>query len=70
MLSIIVNCFIPNEAAGVRLRPFTDTTEGATVTYSCSDGSWPLTNQISQCSQVGSDGVGIPDPTLNCLSKL
>ena len=52
MLSIIVNCFIPNEATGVRLRPFTDTTEGATVTYSCSDGSWPQINQKSQCSQV------------------
>ena len=70
MLSIIVNCFIPNVAAGVRLWPFTDTTEGATITYGCSDGYWPQTNQTSQCTQVGSDGVWMPDPALNCSSKL
>ena len=70
MLSIVVNCFIPNVAAGMRLWPFTDTTEGATITYSCSDGYWPQTNQTSLCTQVGSDGVWMPDPALNCSSKL
>ena len=70
MLSIIVNCSILNVAAGVRLRPFTNTTEGATITYSCSDGYLPQTNQTSQCTQVGSDGVWVPDPALNCLSKV
>ena len=66
--SIIVNCSIPNVAAGVRLWPFTNTTKGATVTYSCSDGYWPQTNQITQCTQVGSVGVWMPDPAQSCLS--
>ena len=70
MLSIIVNCFIPNVAAGVSLWPFTNTTEGATITYSCSDGYWPQTNQTSLCTQVGSDGVWMPNPALSCLSKV
>ena len=70
MLSIIVNCFIPNMAAGVRLWPFTDTTGGATITYSCSDGYWPQTNQTSQCSQVGSSGYWIPYPAPICSSML
>ena len=70
MLLIIVNCSIPNMVAGVRLWPFTDTTEGATITYSCSDGFCPQTNQISMCTQAGSDGVWVPDLELNCLSKV
>ena len=70
MLSIIVNCFIPNVAVGVRLWPFTDTTEGATNTNNCSDGYWQKNNQTSQCTQVGSDRVWMTDPALNCCSKL
>ena len=70
MLSIIVNCFIPNVAAGVRLWPFTDTTEGATITYGCSDGYLPQTNQTSQCAQVGSSGHWIPYPAPSCSSML
>ena len=57
-------------AAGVRVWPFTDTTGGATITYSCSDGYWPQINQTSQCTQVGSIGHWIPYPAPTCSSML
>ena len=65
-----MNCFIPNVAAGVRLWPFTDTTEGAIISYNCFDGYWPKTNGTSQCTQAGSDGVWLPNPALICPSRL
>ena len=70
MLLIIVNCSIPNVVAGVRLWPFTNTTEEATITYSCSEWYWPQTNQTSLCTQVVSDGVWMPYLELKCLSKV
>ena len=57
-------------AADVRLWPFTDTTEGATITYSCSDGYWPQTNQTSQCTVVGTSGYWIPYPAPSCSGVL
>ena len=57
-------------AAGVRLWPFTDTTEGAIISYNCFDGYWPKTYQRSQCAQTGSDGVWLPNPALSCSSRL
>ena len=70
LYSIIVNCFIPNVSAGVRLWPITDTIEGATITYACSDGHWLQTSQTSQWTQVGSYEVRIHDAALNCSSML
>ena len=58
-LLIIVNCFDPTAVAGVIFSPFSDTTEGANISFNCVSGLEPQREDVSVCS---SNGLWVPDP--------
>ena len=55
----IVNCSDPSPVAGVIFSPFSDTTEGANISYNCGSGLEPQREDVSVCS---SNGLWVPDP--------
>ncbi len=56
----VVNCSDPSPVAGVTFSPFSDTTEGANISFNCVPGLEPQREDISQCF---SNGSWVPDPT-------
>ena len=54
----IVNCSDPSPVAGVTFRPFSDTTEGANISFNCGPGLEPQREDVSVCS----NGSWVPDP--------
>ncbi len=58
-LCILVNCSNTSPAAGVTFRPFSDTTEGANISFNCEPGLEPQREDVSVCS---SNGSWVPDP--------
>ncbi len=55
---LIVNCSDPSPVFGVTFRPFSDTTEGANISFNCEPGLGGR-EDVSVCS---SDGSWVPDP--------
>ncbi len=56
---IVVNCSDPSPVAGGTLSPFSDTTEGANISFNCVPGLEPQRDDVSVCS---SNGSWVPDP--------
>ncbi len=54
-----MNCFDPSPVAGVTFSPFSDTTEGATISLNCEPGLEPQMEDVSVCC---SNGLWAPDP--------
>ena len=53
---IIVNCSDPSPVAGVTFSPFSDTTEGANISFNCEPGLELQREDVSVCSS------GVPNP--------
>ncbi len=51
---ITVNCFDPVPVAGVIFKPFSNTTEGANISFNCEPGLEPQREDLSVCSSNGS----------------
>ncbi len=54
-----MNCSDPSPVAGVTLSPFSDTTEGANISFNCESGLEPQSEDVSVCS---SNSSWVPDP--------
>ncbi len=54
-----MNCFDPSPVAEVAFSPFSDTTEGANISFNCEPGLVPQREDESVCS---SNGAWVPDP--------
>ncbi len=54
-----MNCSDPSPVAGVTFSPFSDTTEGANISFNCEPGLDPQREDVSVCS---SNGSWVPDP--------
>ena len=54
-----MNCFDPSPVSGVIFSPFSDTTEGANISFNCELGLEPQREGVSVCS---SSGIWVPDP--------
>ncbi len=54
-----MNCSGPSPVAGVTLSPFSDTTEGANISFNCELGLEPQRDDVSVCS---SNGSWVPNP--------
>ncbi len=59
LLIIIVNCSDPSPVVGVTFNPFSDTTEGATISFNCEPGLVAERDDVSVCS---SNGSWVPNP--------
>ncbi len=55
----VVNCSDPSPAAGVTFSPFSDTIEGANISFNCEPGLEPQRDDMSVCS---SNGSWVPNP--------
>ncbi len=49
-----MNCSDPSPVAGVTLSPFSDTTEGANISFNCEPGLESQREDVSVCSNNGS----------------
>ncbi len=54
-----MNCSDPSPVAGVTFSPFSDTTEGANISFNCEPGLERQREDVSVCS---SNGSWVPDP--------
>ncbi len=54
-----MNCSDPSPVAGVTFSPFSDTTEGANISFNCEPGLEPQMDDVSVCS---SNSSWVPDP--------
>ncbi len=54
-----MNCSDPSPVAGVTFSPFSDTTEGANISFNCEPGLEPQSEEVSVCS---SNSSWVPDP--------
>ncbi len=54
-----MNCSDPSPVAGVTFSPFSDTTEGANISFNCGPGLELQREDVSVCS---SNGSWVPDP--------
>ncbi len=54
-----MNCSDPSPADGVIVSPFSDTTEGANISFNCGPGLELQREDVSVCS---SNGSWVPDP--------
>ena len=61
-----MNCSDPSPVAGVILNPFSDTTEGANISFNCELGLEPQKEYVSVCS---SNGSWVPDPEDKICSR-
>ncbi len=61
----VVNCSDPSPAAGVTFSPFSDTTEGANISFNCGPGLEPQREDVSVCF---SNGSWVPDPAYRICS--
>ena len=59
LILLIVNCFDPSPVAGVIFSPFSDTTEGANISFNCEPDLESQREDVSVCS---SNGSWVPDP--------
>ncbi len=64
---MIVNCSDPSPVAGVTFSPFSDTIEGANISFNCEPGLEPQKEDVSVCS---SNGSWVPDPAHRICSTL
>ncbi len=55
----VVNCSDPSPVAGVTFSSFSDTTEGANISFNCEPGLEPQREDVSVCF---SNGSWVPDP--------
>ncbi len=55
----LVKCSDPSPIAEVIFSPFSDTTEGANISFNCEPGLEPQSDDVSVCS---SNGSWVPDP--------
>ncbi len=56
---LIVNCSDPSPVSGVTFSTFSDTTEGANISFNCEPGLGPQMEDVSVCS---SNGLWVPNP--------
>ncbi len=54
-----MNCSDPSPVDEVIFSPFSDTTEGANISFNCGPGLEPQKEDVSVCS---SNGSWVPDP--------
>ncbi len=54
-----MNCTNPSPAVGIIFSPFSDTTEGANISFNCGPGLELQREDVSVCS---SNGLWVPDP--------
>ncbi len=54
-----MNCSDPSPVAGLTFGPFSDTTEGANISFKCEPGLELQREDVSVCS---SNGSWVPDP--------
>ena len=64
---LIVNCYDPSPVAGVTFSPFSDTSEGANISFNCEPGLEPQMEDVSECS---SNGSWVPNPVHRICSTL